>query len=75
MFRNNSTWKQLNQLEENKLAVDSLKEKHKEFIENNKIILKSQQRFRSKKHNGFTEEVNKIALSDKRIITDKKRIK
>ena len=36
----------------------------------NKLILKSQQRFRSEKHNLFTEEVNKIALSandDKRI--------
>ena len=29
---------------------------------NNKLILKSQQRFRSKKHNVFTEEVNKITL-------------
>ena len=27
------------------------------------INIKSQQRFKSKKHNVFTEEVNKIALS------------
>ena len=33
-------------------------------------MLKTQQIFRSEKHNGFTEEINKIALSsndDKRI--------
>ena len=31
------------------------------------MILKSEQRFRSKKLNVFTEEVNKIALSEKMI--------
>ena len=39
-------------------------------MKNNRLILKSQQRFRSKKHYLFIEEVNKIALSankDKRI--------
>ena len=38
--------------------------------ENNKLILKSQQRFRSEKPNVFTGEVSKTALSannDKRI--------
>ena len=30
---------------------------------NNKVILKSQQRFKSEAHNVYTEEVNKIALS------------
>ena len=30
---------------------------------NNKIILKSQQRFKSKAHNVYTEEINKISLS------------
>ena len=47
-----------------------LKENHKEFIKNNKLISKSQQTFRSEEHNAFTEEVKKIALSgnyDKRI--------
>ena len=41
---------------------------HKKFIGKNKSILKTQQLF--KRHNGFTEEVNKIALSssdDKRM--------
>ena len=60
----------INQLEKNKVGVDSLRENHKEFIKNNKLILKSQQKFRSKKHNVFIEKVNKTALSandDKRI--------
>ena len=38
-------------------------ESHNEFIENNKWILKTRQRFKSEKHNVFTEEINKIALS------------
>ena len=39
-------------------------------MKDNRLILKSQQRFRSKKHNAFTKEVNKVALNgndDKRI--------
>ena len=32
-------------------------------MENKRLILKSQQRFKGKKHNVFTHEVNKIALS------------
>ena len=50
-----------NQLEKNKVNVDSLKEDQKEFIKDNKLILKSKQRFKSQKHNVFTEEINKIA--------------
>ena len=55
--------KKINHLEKNKIAKESLKEDHKEFIKNNKLILRTQQRFRSEKHNVFTEEINKIALS------------
>ena len=33
------------------------------MYKNNNLILKSQHRFRCEKHNQFTEEVNKIALS------------
>ena len=43
---------------------------HKEFIRNNKSISKTQQRFKSERHNVFTEEINKIAFSsndDKRM--------
>ena len=50
--------------------MDSLKNIKK--AQKNKLISKSQQRFRSEKHNIFTENVNKIALStndDKRIQT------
>ena len=43
--------------------MDNLQKYHKEFIKNNKLILKSEQRFKSKKDNVFPEEVNKIALS------------
>ena len=52
----------INHLENNKFDLDSIK-KYKEFIRNNKVILKTQQRFRSEKRNVFTEEINKIALS------------
>ena len=37
--------------------VDSLKKDQKEFIKNNKLILKTQQRFRSEKRNVFTEKI------------------
>ena len=45
---------------------------YRDCLLNNKIILKSQQRFKSEAHNVCTEEVNKIALSsndDKRLQT------
>ena len=57
-------------LEKNKIDTDSIKENHKEFIKNNKLILKIQRRFKSERHNIFTEEINKIALS----LNDDKRI-
>ena len=41
----------------------SLKKYHKEFIKSNKLILKTKQRFKKERHNVFTEEINKIALS------------
>ena len=45
---------------------------YKDCLLNNEIILKPQQRFKSEKHDVYTEEVNKIALSsnnDKRLQT------
>ena len=57
------------QIEKNKIDVDSLIENNKKFWKSklintkDKLILKSQQRFRSKKQIIFTEEVNKMALS------------
>ena len=32
-------------------------------VKNNRLILKTQQKFKSERHNVFTEEINKIALS------------
>ena len=43
---------------------------YKDCLMNNKVVLKSQKRFKSERHNVYTEEVNKIALSsndDKRL--------
>ena len=45
---------------------------YKKCLVNNQITLKSQQRFKSKAHDVYTEEINKIALSsnvDKRLQT------
>ena len=60
----------MNHLEKNKIDVDRIKENLKEFIRINKSILKTQQRFKSERHNVFTEDINKMALSsndDKRM--------
>ena len=56
----------INHLEKNKIDVDS----PKEFLKNNKLILKTPQRFKSERHNVFIKEINKIALNlnnDKRM--------
>ena len=48
---------------------------YKKCLLNDEVILKSQQRFISKKHDVYTESINKIALSsndDKRIISSNK---
>ena len=48
---------------------------YKKCLLNGEIILKSQQRFISKKHDVYTENINKIALSnndDKRIVSSNK---
>ena len=48
---------------------------YKKCLLNNEVILKSQQRFRSKGHDVYTENINKIALSsnvDKRLIASDK---
>ena len=53
-------------LEKKGIDVDSLKE----ITKNKKVILKTQQRFKSERHNVFIKEINKIALSsndDKRM--------
>ena len=58
---------------ENKINVGSFscyERKHKEFVKNNKLILETQQRSKSERHNIFTEEINNNDLSsndDKRM--------
>ena len=49
----------MNYLENKEIDTDSLKE----IIKYKKVILKTQQRFKSERHNVFTEEINKVALS------------
>ena len=59
-------------LEKNRVNTDFSKNHYEESTKNNKLILKTRQRFKSESHNAFTEEINKIALSpndDKRIQT------
>ena len=61
---------EIHHLEKNEIGIDNLKKDHKEIIKNNKLILKTQQRFKSERHNVFTEEINKIAFNsndDKRM--------
>ena len=53
----------INHLDKNKINIDSLKKNHEEFTRNNISILKTKQRFKSERHNDFTEEINKIVLS------------
>ena len=52
-----------NHLEKKKINVDNLKTDLKEFIKNDKLIFKTQERFKSERDSLFTEEINKIALS------------
>ena len=43
----------INQLEQNKVNTESLRENHNESINSNKLILKTELRFQSEKHNAF----------------------
>ena len=48
---------------------------YKKYLLNDEVVFKSQQRFISKKHDGYTGNINKIALSsndDKRIVSSDK---
>ena len=65
----------LKNLKEQKKCVikrELMFENYKDCLLNDKIILKSQQRFKSDHHKVYTEEINKIVLSsndDKRLQT------
>ena len=52
----------INYLDKKEINADCLKEDQRQFVEKNKLILKTQQIFKSERLNVFTEEVNKIAL-------------
>ena len=43
-------------LDKNEINIDSLENNHKKLMRHNKPILKTQQRFKSEKHNIFSEE-------------------
>ena len=47
----------------NKIDLKSLKKDYKEFIRINRWTWKLRQRFKSARHNVFTEEINKVALT------------
>ena len=47
----------------NQINIYSFKKNNKQFRRNNKSVLKTQQRFKSERHNVFTKEINNIALS------------
>ena len=53
----------INHSEKNQTEMDSLKEDKKEFLKDNNLIVKTQQRFKSESHNVFTKKINKSALS------------
>ena len=49
------------------INVDYLREDKIKFIEKNKVVLKTQQRFKSERHNVFTEKNSLGSNDDKRI--------
>ena len=50
----------VNYLEKTDINADCFKEDQRKFVEKNKLVLKTQQRFKSEKQNVFNEEINKI---------------
>ena len=62
--------KTIKHLLKNENGVDYFKKHHKELLKSNKLIFKTQQRFKSERKNVFNEVIGNIALSsnvDKRI--------
>ena len=47
-------------LEKNGTNIDSIKKNHKDLIKNNRMLVKTQQRFKSKRHKVFTEDCFKL---------------
>ena len=53
----------INYVEKNEININSFEKDHKKFIKSNKLISETKQRFKSERHNVFTEKIIKIALS------------
>ena len=51
---------ELNHLEKNEIDLDILRKDHKEFIKNNKLILKLHQIFRSKKTKFLLKKLTRL---------------
>ena len=63
-LESNQLVNKISHLEKNEIHTDRFKEDNQEFIKkNNKLILKTQQRFKSERQNVLIEEINKIALN------------
>ena len=52
--------KEINYPEKNKFVVNSLRKNHKDFMKNNRLMLKSKQRVWSKKSKEFTEDLKRL---------------
>ena len=57
-------WNKINCLEKNGITGDNLRRYYQKFINNYKSVSELQKTFRSYEQNMYTEEVNKIALSN-----------
>ena len=63
LMDNNSEVKKYKGTKKCIIKLKTMIENYTNYLFNNKIVLKSQQRFKSDHHNVYTEEVDKIALS------------
>ena len=55
--------RKINYLRKTQFHLECFRVDQTEFVKNNKLILKIQQRCKSERHNIVTEEINRIALS------------
>ena len=70
------TERKINYLRKKQIDVASLKEDQKEFVKNNKLILKTQQRFKSERHNRSIDSIETYVYgTSKDLICKKEKIK
>ena len=68
--------RKINYLRKKQIDVASLKEDQKYFVKNNKLILKTQQRFKSERHNRSIDSIETYAYgTSKDLICKKEKIK